>query len=646
MQLGASLAAVLPTAPVTTWVYAAGTITGTSSTKATISLPLVDGNGLQTSTMGLNKPLSTFKIIGGTYDGYFCNILTTPVTDTTVTFSVETGGRTPFSTSTVQTGFSLQHVAAKSFSNPYQDLVIDEHVDEIAPGTSGPFPFPTGWVPGGAVPADAYLVVIHDEQESGGARSLYKDKLAVVKKVFNSTTKLSTLTVRRASAGHGDAGRFESFLTNRYFPCSFGDRAGGVANVNVGVDVTGGWTRPLAAFPAGDNGMSLPDRGIGRLPSTSGSGLMPGRQLYNGTAKITNFRSGYYGHADYHDQWTTAAPFTPNTIAANGAYPYEGNEFWLSLKLKYSPTMAGRVDSTKLFFIDQWQQSAQAQIVGSSTKVSRTNWHWFHNYASQPNSTFPLVSWDPPIDEWFALKIHIQAGHDNCIEYRGADTDFAVTTVSNKVDTPGAERLTITCGTIPLNEALIDPATGRYYASPQNPDRLDPQRSGYFGSSTDYPGGIRFAVSFKDGTWANNSRKFVIVDHTYAAGVNTFVVTKNNPADPWRTDEPLVGDKIRVEWVNMDTSARYKDTHIELYKREAADSGWVQLASFDHAITYNAQIRKGTALTIQNPPGWNNFQPTGYANIDDCNPPHSHTIWTRYAQVILSQADQSAPALP
>jgi hypothetical protein len=540
------------------------------------------------------------------------------------TFDVQTSNRTPF---VAQTGMQIQHVRVQSLSNPYQDVVIDEHISDVGGET---WPSPTGWSASNptSVPSDAYTVVLHYETTIDSRSATYKDKVTVVRKQSNTPSAgLSTLTVRRASMGMGDAGRVEAQIINRFFPCDF------PVGTLIGRDVTGGWARPMAALPAGANGKSTADPAV--------NGTIPVRSWYSGAAPSTwNFRTGYYGHEDYHSEYTPTNRFTPNTYPENGEYPFNGNEFWLSWRMKLSPMINLRENSTKLMFLDQHQTPDMSQIVMNSPKrnLSGTllgNLLWFHNYGSNSNSDLPDIEsvWSPALGEWFDLMIHIRAGHDNRMEY---NSGYTISEVVSKVDSDpnygGQPTITLRTDLITLAPGLTLPS-GRYPVSAQNPQALDPQRSGYFDNWR-----FEFKGDAVNGTY--RSKDFKILSHTVSGGSTTFVITKLRELDTWPSVPPAVGNTVKFSWIDLDTSARYKDTLVELFKKESADTDWIPVRSFNWAITYNGGSSDSSAGNCK---GFNNFQPTGYANIDDNNPPGSRTIYARYADIILSQSPIGAP---
>lgn len=670
-QLGGQLAGILDSAPLTQHVLPAAVLTVTGTRFATLSLPL------SAADWGIADNLSTFYIATGDNAGIYMAANSVPVVSATaVTVNVLTSDRTPFVGS--QTGMEIQHCLAESLSNPYQDVLIDEFVDEVGGQT---WASPTGFnlltVDANGdpvVPADAYSVVLHrtTAPPSGfTADSKYKDKVTVVKKVYHGDAggpadplyRKTTLTIRRAVMGPGEAGRLEKDIVNQLFPCGF------QIGTLIGRDVKGGWGRTMAALRAVENGLTKDDLAV--------NNTVRRRQRYrnNGTVAPT-FRTGYYGHEDYHDQYTDAAPFTPNTITAansynglpNGGFPFNGNEFYLAWTIKYSPLMTNRTGSTKLYFIDQYQNPDDSQIVGSSITGEERNFRWFHNYGSNQNSklTGPDGSynpssilwndtclqgqqdvlgncWWPPLGEWFAMRVHIRAGHENCMLYNNVANVVTEASISGNT-------MTIKSGLIPLAPGLVLPTglnAGRYPVSLDNPLALDPQRSGYFasvGGSGDKQ--KNWKLSFRAagrGGGILADKDYKILTHTVAGSETIFIVEKLNDTSPWPPPgSPSPGDTFNLEWKSKEESARYVDTLIEFHKKEASDSDWVLVASLYHPITFNGGASDAAA---GNPRGWSQFQPTGYANIDDNSAPGSRTIYTRFAEIILSHSPIAAPTL-
>jgi hypothetical protein len=232
--------------------------------------------------------------------------------------------------------------------------------------------------------------------------------------------------------------------------------------------------------------------------------------------------------------------------------------------------------------------------------------------------------------------MHIRAGHDNDLDYLYTAGSVTVAEVARS-NTPGAEYVDVDCTRMPLKAGMTrnldGTATaaggyaGAYFASPSNPTGLDPQTGGYFEN---------FDLTIED------YGSFKISSHTTVGGNARYRLVKKRALDTWITSTIPAAARVKIGWVDKDTSAKYADSLIELHKKEAGDADWVLVSSFLWPITFNAGASPASA---GNPPGWNNFQPTGYANIDDNNPPGNRTIWTRFAEVILSKSAIGAPTL-
>jgi hypothetical protein len=620
-QIGGRLAAPMTAPNLTVHSFPAATLTVTGARTATISLPLT------ASSLAIESDLSLFKLTSGVNSGLFLSASSDPVVGTEIVFNVFTSDRTPFVGN--QTGLTFQYSKSRDAANPYEEIVINEFVDEVGEES---WASPTGWVPGGPIPQDAYCFVVHMDTSVGGLASKYKEKLTCVKKVYDPVTKLSTLTVQRNSVGTGTLGRIEKDIINQFFPCEF------PSGTVVGVDTPGGFARPLAALPALENGLDSPD------PAARGS--VRTRSFAPGGIRTRNFRTGYYGHEDYHNRYPVGSPFLPNSIASNGEMPFDGNEFWLAWSMKFSPLMATRSGSTKLFFIDQHQNADKSQIVGSSITAAERSFRAFHNYGSAPNSFLTAKNdnnadsynpnsqwantctqgnrdvlgncWWPPLGEWFDMLAHFRAGHDNCMEYN--DSNIYVYTAAIN-----GNQMTITTGLINLAPGMI--VNGGYPVSAQNPLALNPRTTGYFDN---------WRLAFKGATAGGGILAGKDFNHVVdlGAGVTTFVVEKLKPTDSWPPALPAVGDAFKLSWIDKETSARYYDSQIEFYKKETADVDWVPVMRLPHPITFNGGTSDSSA---GNPPGWNSFQPTGYANINDNSPPGPRSIYTRFRKIIFSK---------
>lgn len=182
---------------------------------------------------------------------------------------------------------------------------------------------------------------------------------------------------------------------------------------------------------------------------------------------------------------------------------------------------------------------------------------------------------------------------------------------------------------------------GKYFQSAANPEGRDPTTGGYFGPlDPAITNDKNWAIEFKLG--ASATGEFKIKSHTVVNGNSRYVLTKKKPSDTWPLGAPNpipAGWTVQISWIlNVEgvSSSRYKDTVLELFKKEASDPDWVLVTRKTAAIEFNSGLATSTKGNL---PGWSNFGPTGYSNIDDNSAPGTRTIYTRFAEIILSHQD-------
>jgi hypothetical protein len=697
--IGAKTAAVVAEATLTPHVYSTGVLTRINDTYCTLTLPLTDDAGNLTSALGMVPTQSTFKITSTSgLQTWFLNadevagsVVAGPTSYTVTCFAgVKQAALSTF------TGFTLKHCVLDSEANPVQTIVIDEDILTQEFNTSKwENPDNPLWDPlVGTIPADAYSVVIHYSMPAG---AIIKDKLTVYAASYDASTKLTTLVVRRASmAANGEGGRRENDWINRSFPCEFP-----IGSV-VGRDNKGGWARSLAAMKAGGNGLTTDDLAGGELGDTDPP--VRRRDFINPSTgkRYTNFRAGYYGHKDYHGIWNDTNPYHPsgypsgtNTLIDNGYSPYDGDEFYLSFDLKYSETWLYTTTKSKTFFIDCFQREAFSQIVGNAPTQDERRWKWYHNKGADANSQLSgptadgstassyqnaseefaatCVSgnltdlgacWQPPIDEYFTVQIYLKAGHDNEIDYTYKDVDdvtglgASLVTVVEKQDDPNYPKLypdmltgqymIVDCVHQPVLKGMTrnldgtaDPVpglVGKYFRSNDNPTGADPTTGNYF---QDWKITIAVSPSSTATNYGGSQFSPLIKSHTVVNGLSRYILVKRRPSDTWPALPPIVGSKVKIDWNSRSGSARYRDTTIKLWKKERTDTDWVPIIDLQNfPIAFN---KGGSPAGDRNPPGWSEFQPTGYANVDDNNTPPDKTRWVRTTKVILSKNFIAAP---
>lgn len=131
----------------------------------------------------------------------------------------------------------------------------------------------------------------------------------------------------------------------------------------IGRGPMGSWNRPMAAFPAGQNGKLTADVGIANGTVTKARVWNPTR---GGNGHLS-FREGYWGSRHYWDtavnpsapyrNWTPADP-ADNTTRADA---WDGDEFYLQFRFKCSASRLTEY-ATKLLYIQNAFNSGTGQI--------------------------------------------------------------------------------------------------------------------------------------------------------------------------------------------------------------------------------------------------------------------------------------------
>lgn len=218
-----------------------------------------------------------------------------------------------------------------------------------------------------------------------------------------------------------------------------GITGGGCLEINIptGGVSRAGWWRPMSAIRAGDNGKSTDDAAVG--------GTLP-RRAWNSanTNQNYSFRTGYYGHSDYHAQYPTWQ---------SQSNVWDGTDFYLQFRVKipasrWAPEYPYNPYG-KLMFIDVTGETSDGEIVIQSSDAGQGYWYKtspFRMYTSRgslPNSFIsdpqgapqgatlqpksPWAStcligqptnvvdkcWEWPADEWVTVLIHVIPGHNN-----------------------------------------------------------------------------------------------------------------------------------------------------------------------------------------------------------------------------------------
>lgn len=132
--------------------------------------------------------------------------------------------------------------------------------------------------------------------------------------------------------------------------------------MTIGYGPSGRWNRPLAALPAGDNGLAVDDIGVSRVTGAIMDNTGPRKvRSWNGlsSAQHGNFRESFFCHQSYHslyDNYTTIDGKNLTEI-------YEGDEYYIQFRARIS---GSRFDTTnplgKMFFMQNCHTSNLGQV--------------------------------------------------------------------------------------------------------------------------------------------------------------------------------------------------------------------------------------------------------------------------------------------
>jgi len=409
----------------------------------------------------------------------------------------------------------------------------------------------------------------------------------------------------------------------------------------IGNDCDGGWARPLSAIVAGENGREKDD--------LADAGRLPRRTFRNGRTlaeAIYNFRTGYYGHADYHKFYSTW----------NGqTNVWDGDEFYLQFRVKIDPRRMDPANegAGKLWFIHMMGKSGAQEFVMNCPSAERPRFSIYTNFGSAPNSRLvgqgdgitdtsyesymPNSKWEKscvigkasecwewPTNEWVTLLVHMKPGHDNDFAYpipNEVNNGVGLISVDTTVFKPTNDGTTLEFETnaVPVRD------TFRF------PNAKSNQVDNYFQG---------WRLRFMESSTASTAFLYEVVGYNVINGRAHWRVVKLKAVDTMPTNTPSSGDTIRVDWSSKE-DATYKDTRIEVWAKRASDPGYVRLFSQTDLPWIFGDLSSG--VYDLHPPGVNCFQPTGYQNVQDGVIPPRKTYWYRFDQVIFSSQFIPAP---
>ena len=443
------------------------------------------------------------------------------------------------------------------------------------------------------------------------------------------------LTVRRG-------GRFaeKSDFGNYGFPVRF------PAGTTLGNDADGGWARQFSRVASPRNGRLEDDPGDNdRVPLRDPDGALGSYH-------------GYYGHAFYH----TNELF--NNFKGLGNV-WDGDEFWIQFQYWLSPNRYDfGMPGAKAWFVDSMHGLTSHQCVGEvgSAFEGLPNIGNFGNKGAeqythpqggrtdaylQPDVDNPNLSEYPdfvvgnassggrqwPLGEWVTVKLHLRPGFaaDNQVPVRG-----------DQLDPQDSLRVDTTYFT-PVNSGT----TITYETTVPQPWKFGPQNrseNNYFvGWKAVWPNSILGdpppQVQALRGTTTQVTAT-ELIDH--GGGVTRLrwtVGQSGNTALP--AGVPANNDLMQANFWNPDISLNglsmdFKRDVFELFVKRASEPEWVIFRKRNYYLEYGSEGEKGFD---NDPPAWNRFQPTGYANINDNLAPGPQTAVMRWGQVIFSRQD-------
>jgi hypothetical protein len=415
------------------------------------------------------------------------------------------------------------------------------------------------------------------------------------------------------------------------------------AGAAVGADCDGGWARPLSALVAGADG-----NGLDRDDPAAG-GTLRRRVFRNGRSlaeSIFNFRTGYYGHADYHR-------FYNSWDGETGVW--DGNELYLQFRVKIDPRRLdpGNEGAGKLWFLHMMGKGGAQQLVMSSPDPDRRRFSIFTNYGTNPNSRLtgqgvgitdgqyesymPNSRWEKtcvvgdangcwewPVGEWVTLLLRVKPGHDNDFVYpmpSEVNNNINLLEVETAVFAPtnNGDILEFETNAVPVRD------TFKFDGAKNN------QAENYFEG---------WRLRFMTSTSLSTTFAYQVVNYRVVNGRARWRVAKLKALETMPGGRPSAGDRIRVEWKSA-ADASYADTTVEMWAKRSGDQGYVPLFSQVDLPWIFGDVSSG--VYDLHPPGFNCFQPTGYQNVQDGLPPPRRSYWYRFDQVIMSRQFIPAP---
>lgn len=642
VSLGATLAADVTTDPaMSSQVVASGTFTltdtsGPQYTFGTLVCPTLTAPFLIDSNTVNDKVL--IRISGsGSWDRVFSVTSITTLGGGLSQYNITQGSGQPNFISGTATNFTVEGYHMGQDTCPTSDFVIDtlnapyfpdpdnnpakfyclaiQTGEAVADSANGDVAPNTVWYPvyPGQVP---------------GSKGI-KEFVTVIKKTGN------TLTVRRG----GPFSETASF-GNRGFPTKF------LAGSPIGNDCDGGWSRWMSAVASPANGKPVGNDDPGN----------PKRPL---PVVDVDKNQGYYGHSFYHTMYPTFD---------GHANPWDGDDIYLQFRFYLHPNRLDQaMPGGKLWFLDSMNGLTAHQCIGDGVNTfdGKAYIGTFGNKGSeqytdpqgdgpslgpflQPDednvagsekplykASSPTGGYRWPVGEWVTVNIHLKPGYVR---------DGRVPNQNHQYDLDN-ELVVDTTYFTPTNDGTFI----EFDTTMPRPFRFHPVSRGtlnYFKNwIASWPATI---LGVAGGPYVYSSYSHMVEESqevTRAGGPRLHWKMKKRGtayAMPPVGVVPANGDRMytqidRTETAFNDmpvgTPALKQDVY-ELQVIKADGTKWQIFRKRDYLLQYGSE---GEMRFGNDPPGWNRFQPTGYANINDNLTPFPKTTWYRFGQVIFSK---------
>jgi hypothetical protein len=455
------------------------------------------------------------------------------------------------------------------------------------------------------------------------------------------------------------------------------DTRGYPVGTRLGCGPQGRWIRPMACFPAGQNGKSTDDQGItnGSARRTRSWDTKPNTNAH------VDFREGYFGHRSYWDPKAGPARYKDWQGRTDA---FEGDEFWLQFRAKISASrFAPNNPGAKMIYVQSCAVSQNAQLfwgVGAVDQFSRVpaNWRYGDNNGAL---LLPMTCWGNNAIGPFGSSLTMPQGCDpNWNKFRWADGDVETIWQQHPDDNPKATYNPSSNYCIgwhlPADRwvtYLLHMKLGRSSVEPYAVGRL--RQAGVarvFSDKAIETLHLDDVSGFPDVTGAGNYEYHVmsmrasaapnVVEHMRVVGIdrraNTLTVQRNvsrggtaSEAYGLDRDAKVVYGPGQVRddpksnpWFSYgckgDPRLGFRETTVELFVAVEGETKYTKITSWDRYAWIFGDSKEEWINHRYNPPGLNSIELSQYINdymgAGAVSPPGS-SHWIDYTQAIFSR---------